>query len=69
MPRLSSDLVRLAAAVLPLAFVAAITVRASIDQQSAPSSITIRAARVLDGRGKTHRERRRRSPGHEDRQD
>jgi imidazolonepropionase-like amidohydrolase len=53
MPRLSSDLVRLVAGVLPLAFVAAITVRASIDQQSAPSSITIRAARVLDGRGKT----------------
>ncbi len=53
MPRLSPDFVRLAAAALPLAFVAAITVRASIDQQSAPSSITIRAARVLDGRGKT----------------
>jgi imidazolonepropionase-like amidohydrolase len=53
MPRQPSNLVRLLAALLPLAFIATETGRASTAQQPPVSSIPIRAARVLDGRGKT----------------
>jgi imidazolonepropionase-like amidohydrolase len=47
-----SDACRLVAAALPFALVAVLSDRASLAQQPQTSTITIRAARVLDGRGK-----------------
>ncbi len=48
-----SDICRLSAAVLPFVLVTTATWRAPVAQQSSSTTITIRAARVLDGRGKT----------------
>ena len=48
-----SDVCRLSAAALSVLLIATVTERTSVAQQASSSSITIRAARVLDGRGKT----------------
>jgi imidazolonepropionase-like amidohydrolase len=52
MPAYFSDVCRLTAAALPLVLIVSLTERASIAQEPQTSTITIRAARVLDGRGK-----------------
>jgi imidazolonepropionase-like amidohydrolase len=52
MPACLSDVCRLTAAALPLVLIVSLTERASIAQEPQTSTITIRAARVLDGRGK-----------------
>jgi imidazolonepropionase-like amidohydrolase len=50
---LSAVLVRVVTPVLPAVVVLGIAARATIAQQPSASTVTIRAARVLDGRGKT----------------
>ncbi|HYN07609.1 MAG TPA: amidohydrolase family protein [Vicinamibacterales bacterium] len=52
MPALFPNVCRFAAAALPFVLIGALTGRASVAQQPSSSPITIRAARVIDGRGK-----------------
>ncbi|HEX7778191.1 MAG TPA: amidohydrolase family protein, partial [Vicinamibacterales bacterium] len=48
-----SDVCRVTTAALAFLLIATVTERSSVAQQPSSSSVTIRAARVLDGRGKT----------------